>query len=133
MQASVDKMNYSASKSSAIKRAAVKGNAKLYKNESWDMVDGAAADEKFIEKLDRKTLPDSLQKKSAEEIKKIIAVKKEQRSNVQNQIETISKQREDYISAERKKNAEQNKQATLETEVEKIIKEQAKRFNMKID
>lgn len=133
MQVTVDQMNYTASKSSALKRASVKSNAKLYKNESWDMVDGAAADEKFIEKLDRKTLPDSLQKKSAEEIKKIIAVKKEQRGNVQKEIETISKKREDYISAERKKNAEQNKQATLETEVEKIIKEQAKRFNMKID
>jgi hypothetical protein len=52
---------------------------------------------------------------------------------VQKEIETVSKKREDYITAERKKNAEQNKAATLETEVEKIIKEQAKRFNMKID
>lgn len=133
MQVSVDKMNYTASKSSALKRAAVKSNADLYKNDSWDMVDASAADEKFIEKLDRKTLPDSLQTKSAAEIKKIITVKKTQRTSVQNQIATISKQREDYIIAERKKNEQQNKQATLETEVEKIIKEQAKRFNMKID
>lgn len=133
MQESVDKMNYEANKSSAIKRATVKSNAKLYRNNSWDLVDAFADDEKFIDKLDRKTLPDSLQKKNVAELKKIVLAKKEQRSQLQNQIESISKKREDFISAERKKNADQNKEATLETEVEKIIKQQAKRFNMKVD
>lgn len=133
MQESVDRMNYSANKSAAIKRATVKSNAKLYRNNSWDLVDAFADDEKFIDKLDRQTLPDSLRKKNVAELKKIVLVKKEQRSQLQNQIESISKKREDFISAERKKNAAQNKEATLETEVEKIIKQQAKRFNMKID
>ncbi|MGB4844027.1 MAG: hypothetical protein WBP16_06165 [Ferruginibacter sp.] len=135
MQAEVDQLNYASNKSAAAKRVAVKGKDKLYKNESWDLVDrdGLADNEEFLKKLDKKTLPDSLQNKSTEELKKIIAVKKEQRGNVQKQIENVSKQREDYITAEKKKTAEQNKTANLETEVEKIIKEQAKRFNMKIE
>jgi len=135
MQAEVDQLNFASNKAAAAKRVTVKGKSYLYKNESWDLVDrdGLADSDEFLKKLDKKTLPDSLQTKSTRELKKIIAEKKEQRSNVQKQIETVSKQREDYIATERKKNAEQNKQATLETEVEKIIKEQAKRFNMKIE
>ncbi|HQW83374.1 MAG TPA: vWA domain-containing protein [Ferruginibacter sp.] len=133
MQESVDKMNYSTSKSSALKRAAVKSNANLYRNDNWDLVDAYANDENFFDKLDRKTLPDSLQSKNIVALKKIVTAQKVQRSNIQNQIGAISKKREDYISAERKKNAGQNKEATLETEVEKIIKLQAKRYNMKID
>lgn len=135
MQAQVDQLNYSANKKAAVERVMVKGKSKLYKNESWDLVDrdGLADSEEFLKKLDKKTLPDSLKNKNTEELKKIIALKKEQRSNVQKQIESVSKERENYIADERKKNAEQNKTATLETEVEKIIKEQARRFNMKIE
>ena len=55
------------------------------------------------------------------------------RGNIQKEIENTNKQREEYIANERKKNAAQAKEATLETEVEKMIKVQAKRYNMKID
>lgn len=129
-QASVDKMNYSMNKSVAVKRATVKSNGKLYKNESWDMVDADGLDEKFIEKLDKKTLPDSLKNKSNEELKKIVKAKSEQRANIQKQITTANTQREEYITKEKTKNAVKNYTATLETEIEKIIKNQAKRFNM---
>ena len=135
MQAEVDQLNYSSSKTAAVKRVTVKSQGNLYKNESWDLVDrGDLNDsEEFLKKLDKKTLPDSLKNKSTEELKKVITIKKEQRGNVQKQIETVNEQRNAFITAERKKNAEQNKTATLESEVEKIIKEQAKRFNMKIE
>ena len=135
MQTEVDQLNYSSSKTAAVKRVAVKGQAKLYKNESWDLVDRGDLNDsdEFLKKLDKKTLPDSLKNKSTDELKKVIGVKKEQRGNVQKQIETVNEQRNVYITAERKKNAEKNKTATLESEIEKIIKEQAKRFNMKIE
>lgn len=135
MQAEVDQLNYASSKTAAVKRVAVKGKGNLYKNDSWDLMDRAtlADSDEFLKNLDKKTLPDSLKNKSTEELKKVIGVKKEQRGNVQKQIETVNEQRNVYITAERKKNAEQNKTATLESEIEKIIKEQAKRFNMKIE
>lgn len=133
MQASVDQMNYRVSKSVAVKRAAVKSNANVYKNSNWDMVDAYKDDERFIERLDRKTLPDSLKNKSKEELKIIVKEKAEQRSTIQMQIGEANTQREKFIATEKAKNAVKNNAATLETEVEKMIKQQAKRYNMKID
>jgi len=49
MQVAVDQMNYWCHKSAAAKRVAVKGNAKLYKHDSWDLVDrNAVADGRRI-------------------------------------------------------------------------------------
>ncbi len=131
-QAEVDHLNYKMNKSVAIKRAVVKGNGKLYDNTSWDLVDADGKDEKFIDKLDKKTLPDSLRNKSREALKLIVKEKGVQRSVIQKQISSINTQRENYIAAEKIKNANKNANATLETEVEKIIKVQAKRYNMLI-
>lgn len=133
MQASVDQLNFASSKGAAIKRTAVKSNSKLYKNESWDMVDADGIDEKFIDKLDKKTLPDSLKNKSTEELKVIVKEKSVLRGNIQKQIGEASTQRELFIANEKAKKAVKNNIATLETEVEKIIKEQAKRYKMKIE
>lgn len=133
MQSNVDKMNYSMNKSVAVKRATVKSNSKLYKNESWDMVDAEGLDDKFIEKLDKKTLPDSLKNKTNDELKKIVKVKGEQRAGIQKQITETNAKREEYITKEKTKNIlNKNNAATLETEIEKIIKNQAKRYNMVI-
>ena len=133
MQASVDQLNFASSKGAAIKRTAVKSNSKLYKNESWDMVDADGIDEKFIDKLDKKTLPDSLKNKSTEELKVIVKEKSVLRGNIQKQIGEATTQRELFIANEKAKKAVKNNIATLETEVEKIIKEQAKRYKMKIE
>ncbi len=130
MQASVDNMNSGISIGTAVKRAAVKSNSTLYKNESWDMVDAYGTDEKFIEKLDKKTLPDSLKNKTTEELKVIVKEKSIERGNIQKQIVEASAKRESFIAKEKAKTAVTHHTATLETEVEKIIKEQARRYNM---
>ena len=131
-QSSMDMANTQMSKTAGLKRVTVKGQKNLYKNDSWDLVDKEATGniDEFLVKLDKKTLPDSLQKKSTVELKKIIAEKKEERGNVQKDIEKISTQREAFLVAERKKNAVKNNESTMETEVEKMIRVQAKRFNM---
>jgi len=135
MQASMDKLNYAANTTSAAKRVGVKGNAKLYKNESWDLVDRGEVEksDEFLKQLDKKTLPDSLQKKSTEELKQVITIKKQERSLIQQKIQTTNAQREAFIAEARKKNAVKSSDPNLETEVEKMIKEQAKRYNMKIN
>ena len=97
------------------------------------MVDADGIDEKFIDKLDKKTLPDSLKNKSTEELKVIVKEKSVLRGNIQKQIGEASTQRELFIANEKAKKAVKNNIATLETEVEKIIKEQAKRYKMKIE
>ena len=70
----------------AANRVAVKGNKKLYDNSYWDILDAAAADSTFINKVDMKTLPDSLKNKSRAELKKIVDTKNEERSAIQKQI-----------------------------------------------
>jgi hypothetical protein len=68
-----------------------------------------------------------LQNKTREELKVIVKQKSVERTNIQKEIATLSAKRESYISANRAKGSNQ---PTLETEVEKIIKTQAKRYNM---
>jgi hypothetical protein len=132
-QSMADEANYAFNKSVAIKRVVVKGKKELYKNSNWDVVDASTDDDKFLEKLDRKTLPDSLKNKSKTELQQIITEKKNKRSKIQTEIGNLSAEREKYIAAEKAKKATANSQATLETEVEKIIKKQARKFNMFID
>jgi hypothetical protein len=128
----MDQSNASAGMGVAAKRTAVKGNKQLYNNASWDLVDAYDNDKSFINKVDMKTLPDSLKNKSREELKMIVDKKIAERGAVQKEIITLNVQRENFITAERAKAAGNNNPQTLETEVEKIIKEQAKRFNMVI-
>lgn len=132
-QGQMDVANTTMSKSVGLQRIAVKGKKELYKNDSWDMVDASTMDEKFIDKVDLKTLPDSLKNKTRAQLKEIVKAKNEERGLVQKEIGRLNTQRETYIVAERAKIAAKTNNATLETEVEKIIKEQAKRYNMKID
>jgi len=79
-----------------------------------------------------KTLPDSLQKLSRAQLKKVVDEKATERTAIQKEIATVNIQRENYIAAEKAKAANKNNTATLETEVEVIIRAQAKRFNMTI-
>jgi hypothetical protein len=130
----VDQANMSLSKSATAKRSAVKANSQLYNNSSWDLVDAYDADSTgFIKKVDMKTLPDSLKNKSPEQLKQIVDAKANERGIIQKEIQATSIQREKYIASEKAKNSTNNNAPTLETEVEKMIKSQVKRFNMRID
>jgi hypothetical protein len=127
----MDAGNAGISSQAAAQRTSVKGNKQLYNNASWDLVDAMDNDSLFIAKVDMKTLPDSLQTKSRAELKQIVDTKNTERSTVQKEIAVTSLQREKFIATERAKAASGNNNiATLETEVEKVIRGQAKRFNM---
>ena len=123
------------SKSAGIKRIKSKSNGAVYNNAQWDLVDAKdKGGDLALEKIDKKELPDSLKNKSTEELKKIVDQKSKERSAVNTEIINLNKQRDAYIAAEKAKSAtNKNNAATLETEVEKIIKEQARRHKMKID
>jgi len=133
-QEKMDVANSSLSKTAGLKRIAAKGNSAAYYNATWDLVDAAKDNDGIIDKLDIKTLPDSLQNKTRTQIKAFVNEKSKERGDIQQQIATLNTQRENYINAEKVKKANgTNNVATLETEVEKIIKEQVKRFNMRIE
>jgi hypothetical protein len=133
MQAQADFNSIQTNKASALKRTEVKGKSNLYKNSGWDLVDASTDDSSFIARVDMKTLPDSLKTKSRAELKQIVEVKKQERTAIQNQITTLSNERSKFLAEEKKKRATTNNQPTLQTETEKIIIQQARRFNMLID
>ena len=134
LQGSMDAANYSVNSYAGVNRAVAKASSGAYKNSGWDLVDAKADDKKILDKVDPKTLPDSLQKKNKAELEAIINQKSNERSAIQKEIQDISKKRETYIANEKVKKAKAgNNSKTLESEVEKIIREQATRFNMKIE
>ncbi len=131
-QEQMDVANATMSKKAAIKRAETKSNSKVYNNAGWDLVDRAADNEAEIEKIDKKTLPDSLQNKTTAQLKVIVNEKKKERAAIQTKIIALNQQRQQYINNQ-KKNAGGATVSTLETEVERIIGEQVKRFKMKVE
>jgi hypothetical protein len=131
-QADMDVQNAQKSKKAGLDRAAVKASGALYMNSSWDLVDAYKGDTTIIAKLDRATLPDSLKSKSEKELGQLVKDKARERGAIQDEITRLNVLRNNYIAEEKKKRAVANT-STLETEVEKIIREQAKRYNMVIE
>ena len=97
------------------------------------MVEAAESDSTLIARIDLKSLPDSLQKKSRLEIAKVIQEKQKSRSKIQQDIEQAGKARETWLAEERKKNTNTPRTNTLESEVEKIIRSQASKHRMTIE
>ncbi len=134
LQGKMDKENSAVNTYVGVNRVVAKASPKTYNNSGWDLVDAKAEDKTIVEKIDRKTLPDSLRNKSNQQLEAVIDQKANERAAIQRQIQDVSKKREVFISEEKVRRAKtNNKPQTLESEVEKIIREQAKRYNMKIE
>ncbi|MBL0356654.1 MAG: VWA domain-containing protein [Chitinophagaceae bacterium] len=127
-----DRINFAFNKSAGLKRISVKAKKNLYRNKNWDLVDAYTADSSMLFKMKTGDLPDSLQKKSMEEVKEIVKTKTSERDSVQAEIGMLNAKRESYIVAEKAKKSTTNNEPTLETEIEKIIRGQVKRFNMQV-
>jgi hypothetical protein len=128
----MDMANSVASKEGEMKRIKTKGNAKVYNNAQWDLVDAKANGAFDFAAVDKSALPDSLKTKTTEELKIIVEAKAKERAAVQSQIGDVSTKREAFIVAEKARRAANKNEPTLETEVEKIIKEQARKYHMVI-
>jgi hypothetical protein len=131
-QQEVDDMNAKMNKSVMAKRASVKAKGEIYSNANWDLVDASKSDAGAYKKVDMNTLPDSLKTKSREELKVYIDKKATERKAIQKSIEETNSKRESYIASEKAKSATAKGDQTLETEIERIVRQQAKRFNMTI-
>lgn len=134
MQLEADANNVSINTYAGVNRVAAKASPKTYKNSSWDLVDAKNDDNKIIDKIDFKRLPDSLKNKNKTQLEAIVNQKSNERNLIQKQIQEINTKREAYINEEKIKKTATNKNTqTLESEIEKIIREQVKRVNMKIE
>jgi hypothetical protein len=131
-QAEVDKLNYGMNKAAAAQRVSVKAKSNLYKNSDWDLVDASQDDASAVEKVELNTLPDSLKNKTRAQLKQIVTTKSRERIAIQNKISEVSVKREAYIAAEKARRANHGSEQTLETEIEKIIRQQAKKYNLVI-
>jgi hypothetical protein len=78
---------------------AVSKSKSVYNNESWDLVDMHKNDPEFFKKVDKKTLPESYQKLSDEELKKEIEKNTEERNKIQKEIGELSNKRQAYIES----------------------------------
>lgn len=133
-QVKMDAANAKLSKEAQMKRIKTKGNAKVYKNAEWDLVDAVQTKGLVAyDAIEQTALPDSLKNKSKDEIKKVVEQKAQERAATQQQITDLNAKRDAYIAAEKAKRASTKKEQTLETEVEKMIKEQVKRYNMRVE
>ncbi len=132
-QEKVDQLNFSKSKNLASKRMEAKAKSKVYSNTSWDLVDATMADSTYIARVDKKTLHDSLKNKTTAQLQQIVEEKTTERNAIQQEIIGVNASRTKYIAEQKAKSAINKNEPTLETEVDKIIKEQVQRFSMKIE
>ena len=131
-QKEMDGKNKSMSKSAYVKRIEAKSNKAIYKNEEWDLVDKMESNPSIIQGIDKNQLADSLKGKSNAEIEKVIKKSAEKRKEIQRKIADKTAKRNAFVSAEKRKLANKNS-STLETEVEKTIREQAAKKGMKME
>jgi hypothetical protein len=118
-------------KPAAAERVIVKGKKSLYTNSQWDLVDAQEADPQFYNKVAPSALPESIRSKSRTEIKTYIESLASKRKEIQKELEAIQAQREKFILAEKAKKTGSAEQ-TLATEMEKILREQARRTGIRI-
>ena len=88
-----------------VQRASAKAKAN-YSNADWDLVDAAEADEKLLEKMDKKDLPAALQDKSPAELKAEVERMKTEREAIRKELLQLEKKVDAYIAEERKKTAD---------------------------
>lgn len=87
---------------------AVSKSKKVYKNDSWDLVDKMKDDKEAVDKISNEELPTELKNKSKAEIKTIVAQKTKERETIQKEISELAKKRQNYIDTEAKKTKTQD-------------------------
>ncbi len=108
----------------AVKRAVSK-SSKLYDNASWDLVD-ASKDKTFdITKIKDAQLPKELRNKSKSEITTYINTKKNERIQIQKEIQKLNLLRDAYIA----QNQKEGSTGELENAMLEALKKQAKKKN----
>lgn len=105
-------------------RATAKASSNYSMAES-DLVDRYQADPKLdFSKLPDNELPDEFKKLSAAERKEYVVKKLKEREDLKNEINKLSKERAEYITAEQKKQ-NKNGEATLDEAMRGVIREQS--------
>ena len=92
-----------------------------------ELLDGLSSGKLKLESLKKDELPAEMQKLDSDELKAEIGKKQTERAALQAQIQKLSKEREEYLVAERKRLAEQGKGDSFDENVAASIRAQAAR------
>lgn len=131
-QLAQDSNAVSSSLSSLVSRSISKGCPDLYCNDAWDLVDAIKTGKIKIDDLKDDSLPEDMRKLTQAERQARVEAKSAERETIQKRILALSKERETFLAAERKKLAETGKE-TLDSAILKAVREQAKRANIRFE
>ena len=101
MQTAQDANAMSYGKANSVKRAVSK-SSHMYKNSQWDLVDAAEKESFDINKVEEEYLPKEMKGMNEEQKLVYIEKKKEERSNIQKEINALNVKREEYIRDQKK-------------------------------
>jgi hypothetical protein len=106
---------------------AVSKSSHAYKNSTWDVVDAAKDDEKFFDKTTSNDLPAEMKGMSVEQRKVYVQKKSAERKQIQDEIQSLNKKRQEYINTHTPKEA---KDAMLDAALIQSIRKQAAEKNL---
>lgn len=101
---------------------AISKSSHAYENSTWDLVDAAKKDDKVLSQAKPEQLPKEMQGMTTEERKKYVQEKSAERQRIQNEIQALSKQRQEYI----RENSPKHASNMLDAAMIDAIKTQAK-------
>jgi hypothetical protein len=107
---------------------AVSKSSHAYKNSSWDLVDAAKDNDKVITETKTEDLPMEMKSMTIEQRKVYVQQKSQERKKIQDEILSLNKQRQEYIS---KNASQQSKDAMLDASMMKSIKQKGTAKNLK--
>ncbi len=107
---------------------AISKSSHAYKNSSWDLVDAAKDNDKVITETKADDLPNEMRTMTIEQRKVYIKQKSEERRKIQAEIQSLNKQRQEYIS---KNTPKESKDSMLDASMIKAIKAKGNAKNLK--
>ncbi|MBA4053777.1 MAG: hypothetical protein C0490_03620 [Marivirga sp.] len=126
LQLSQDKNAEQYSRSNKVDRAVSK-SSHAYKNSLWDLVDASKENEKVLDDTKADDLPSEMKGMNVEQRKAYIKQKSAERQNIQTEIQSLNKKRQEYIATHSSK---ESKESMLDEAMINAIKQQAKTKNL---
>jgi von Willebrand factor type A domain len=105
---------------------AVSKSSHAYTNSNWDLVDAEKDDAKVIEKAKDEELPAEMKGMTVDQRKAYVKGKSDERAKIQTEIQTVNKQRQEYII----KNTPKEQEGMLDAAMINSIKSKAKTKNL---
>jgi len=122
----------SQSAASAVQRAVSKANM-YYRNSSWDLVDATADGSVELAKVKQEDLPENMQGMTLDERQKYVEQQGAERKRLQERINELNAQRNEYVAAKRKEMADKSGGKTLDQALVEAIRAQASQKDFSFD